>query len=227
MDDGLVDHIAATTHAPEEVVMEMIDSGIFEAITVSYHMLKREREAVMARAHEKGVAVVVMNPMGGGILGHESDVIRDLLPESALSSSALALKFVLDHPHVTCAICGFAKTSDVAENVAAAEAPALGQEQRQLIVERLAELDEKCAEFCTQCGYCMPCTQGVDIRGIFNLVNMARLFGLEDYARARYARMKPETKADICTECGECEEKCTNMLAIREELKRADALLGG
>ena len=95
MDEGLIDHIAATTHAPEDVVFDMIDSGLFETITVTYHLLDRAREAVMTRACEKGIGVVVMNPMGGGALGADSPVIRDFLPQSGLSSKALALKFVL------------------------------------------------------------------------------------------------------------------------------------
>jgi len=130
MDEGLVDHIAATTHAPEPVVLGMIDSGLFETITVTYHLLDRRRERVMARAHDKGVGVVVMNPMGGGVLGHPSRVIREFLPESQLSSQALSLKFVLDNPHVSCAISGLSKPSDVVENVQAAETAPLSAAQR-------------------------------------------------------------------------------------------------
>jgi len=225
MDEGLVDHIAATTHAPEPVVLGMIDSGLFETITVTYHLLDRRRERVMARAHDKGVGVVVMNPMGGGVLGHPSRVIREFLPESQLSSQALSLKFVLDNPHVSCAISGLSKPSDVVENVQAAETAPLSAAQRDRLAGGAADLEAEAKQFCTQCRYCVPCEQKVDIPGIFAMILRARLFGLGDWARTRYARMKPERRGDQCNQCGVCEEKCTNKLPIREELEKAHAFL--
>jgi predicted aldo/keto reductase-like oxidoreductase len=225
MDDGLIDHVGATTHAPEDVLIEMIDSGIFESMTFSYHLMKRGCEKAIAHAHEKGVGVVVMNPMGGGTFGWESRVIRELLPESALSSKQLALKFVTDNPNVTCAISGFTRMSDVEENVAAAKLPPLSDAERRSLAERVSVLEGEGRKLCTQCGYCMPCEQGVNIPAIFTLVNRARLFGWKESARESYARMDPSARADRCTECGECEEKCTNDVAIREELEKAHELL--
>ena len=225
MNEGMIDHVGATTHAPDEVVIEMIDSGIFEAITVSYHLMKRGCERVMEHAHKKDAAVVVMNPMGGGVLGCESRVIREFLPGSKLSSRQLALKFVMDNPNVTCAISGFSKMSDVEQNVAAAKLPPLTAEEREILIDKVGTLEEESKKFCTQCGYCMPCEEGVNISGIFGLVNRARLFGLQEWARESYAAMPNEARADHCTGCGDCEEKCTNNIAIREELEKAHALL--
>ena len=33
--------------------------------------------------------------------------------------------------------------------------------------------------------------------------------------------MKPETKADVCLECGACESKCPQGIHVIEDLKRA------
>ena len=51
------------------------------------------------------------------------------------------------------------------------------------------------------------------------------MFQLTEFALARYARMRDEAKADPCTVCGECVEKCTTRLDIPEELKQAHELL--
>ena len=128
----------------------------------------------MERAREKNVGVVAMNPIGGGSLGFPNAVIEDLAPKSGLSSAGLALRFVLDNPHVTCAISGFSQLSDVEENVAVAKASPLSSVQRKVICERLDELDSAGEKFCTQCKYCMPCEQGVNIPFIFSLVNKTR-----------------------------------------------------
>jgi uncharacterized protein len=225
MDEGLVRHIAVTTHAPLELMHRMIDDGIFEAITVSFHLLNREVDEVMAHAHEKNMGVVVMNPFGGGTLAAESPIIRGFVPELGYSTKTLALRFVLDHPHVTTAICGFERLSDVEENIASSALPPLTPDQRARLAAGIAGIEPEAKKFCTQCGYCMPCDQGVLIKNLFAHVNNARLFGLIESARRRYADWKPEWKADRCTQCGKCEEKCTNKLAIREELEKAHELL--
>jgi len=225
MDEGLVDHMAATTHAPEAVVLEMIDSGLFETLTVTYHLLDRERERVMDRGAERGVGIVVMNPLAGGSLGFRSETIRNFLPDRGMNSTQLALRFAMDHPAVSCVISGFSRLSDVEENAATWAMEPLSAEERARLARRAAELEGEGQQFCTQCGYCMPCQNGVNIKGIFNLLTKARLFGLEDWARARYAAMKAEVRADQCILCGECEPKCTNSLAIQEELQNAHRVL--
>lgn len=227
MDEGLVDHIAATTHAPLDVIHEIIDCGIFETLTVSYHLLNHEQEPILAHAHKAGLGTIVMNPLAGGALGQPSDVVCDLLPGSSLPCWALALRFIYDHPHITTAISGFERISDVEQGVALAEAPPLTPEQRAELVERAAGLYEAGRKFCTECEYCMPCEQGIPIRWIFQMATHARLFGLLEHSRRRYARLKPEQRADQCTQCGICETKCPNNLLIREELAKAHELLSG
>jgi uncharacterized protein len=225
MKAGLVRHIAVTTHAPLPVMHEIIDCGIFEAVTVSYHLLYRELEEVMAHAQRADMGVIVMNPMGGGTLGADSAVIRGFLPEFAGDSRTLALKFVLDNPDVTTAICGFERISDIEQNIAAAGLPPLTAEQRGRLAAGVAALEPERKRFCTQCGYCMPCPEGVLIKNIFSHAANARLFGLLESAQMRYRNWKPEWKADRCTKCGVCEEKCTNKLSIRDELQSAHELL--
>jgi len=225
MKEGLVRHIAATAHAPDEVVTDMIDGGLFETITISYNLLNRGREAVMAHAFEKGVGIVAMNPIAGGLLGCHSPALDGILPDFPLSTTQLSLKFVIEHPHISCAISGFSKMSDVEENVEAALAPPLTGEDRKALVDGLVRIQQESKEFCTQCGYCMPCEQGVEIRRIFDMVNKYLILGLEDWARAAYANLRPEQRADACTGCGACTPKCTNKLDIPAELRAAHALL--
>jgi predicted aldo/keto reductase-like oxidoreductase len=225
MEEGLVRHIGATTHAPREIMLQAIDSGLFESMTFSYFLLNRELEDVLEHAHRQDVGVVIMNPVGGGMLTVTSDVIQAILPEVDLSTAGTALRFVLDNPHVTTAICGFERASDVDENVRVAGSPGLTAEQRARLVAGVSKLEEQGRRVCTQCGYCMPCEQGVLIKDILKLANNARLFGLLEASRARYRNFKPEQRADACTQCGACEEKCTNNTPIREELAKAHQLL--
>jgi predicted aldo/keto reductase-like oxidoreductase len=176
---------------------------------------------MMKRACEKGMGVVVMNPLGGGVLGWDSSVIRDFLPGSSLTSAELALKFVLDSPYVTCAISGFSNISNVEENAATARATALTPDEYKVMHEKAAELAAKTRKLCSSCRYCMPCEQGVMIPNILTMRSYGELYGLWDWARKSYNEMKPENRADKCTRCGQCEEKCANKIAVADELARA------
>ena len=74
-------------------------------------------------------------------------------------------------------------------------------------------------QFCTACGYCMPCPHGVDIPENFRIYNHDQVYGLRDWARQQYARLDPAKQASACTECGECEPKCPNQIPIRKQLQ--------
>ncbi len=82
--------------------------------------------------------------------------------------------------------------------------------------------EQKIKVNCTQCNYCMPCPQGVYIRGIFNFYNDAFLFNKKEEALSFHARMK-KAKADVssCIECGRCERLCPQHLPVIKLLKEA------
>jgi len=59
-----------------------------------------------------------------------------------------------------------------------------------------------------------------------SLYNLGRVYGLWDVARKRYARAVARGRsANLCEECGKCEEKCPQKLPIREQLKEAHTAL--
>ncbi len=89
---------------------------------------------------------------------------------------------------------------------------------------RLAEL------YCTGCGYCMPCPNGVNIPENFRLMNLHRVYGLTQVARQRYKRFgvdEPNNlNAGACVECGTCEPKCPQKIPVIEQLKETQRALG-
>ena len=90
--------------------------------------------------------------------------------------------------------------------------------------EKLAQL------YCTGCGYCMPCPQGVNIPARFEAMNTFKVYGLEEQARGAYRSIrrdeqKVEGKGE-CTACRECEKKCPQKIAIVAQLEETNAALG-
>ena len=229
-DEGLFTYLSFSFHDTPENLVKLVDTGEFTSVTCQYNLLDRANEPGIARAHEQGMGVVIMGPVGGGRLGAPTPGIRDLLPAGSVSSAEIALRFVLSNPHVSCAISGMENIRMVVENCAtASRAEPLSEEERAQILAALEEKKKLADLYCTGCGYCMPCPHGVDIPGNFELMNTYRLYGLLEHAQSGYRDedlAKNKAQAAYCEECGECEPKCPQKISIIAQLKETDAALG-
>ena len=228
-EEGLVKHLGFSFHDDPKRMVDIIDAAPdFEVVTCQYNLLDRANEESMAYAHEKGLGVVVMGPVAGGRLGFPSEQIQGLLTGTK-SSPEVALRFVLSNPNVTVALSGMNTVEMVEENAATAsrEEP-LSAGERQRILEMLEENRRLADLYCTGCGYCMPCPNGVNIPECFRLMNLHRVYGLTETARQRYRSFGEEgnLNAGACVECGQCEPKCPQKIPIIEQLKESHRALG-
>jgi predicted aldo/keto reductase-like oxidoreductase len=231
-DAGLIRHICFSFHDRAEVMPRIVDTGVFAMVLCQYNLLDRSNQSAMAYARERGLGVVAMGPIGGGRLGGPSRTIRAMLPGRPVSSPELALRFVLANPLISCALSGMGSRQMVDENVeVASRTDTLSSEELDQI-ERAAREQARLAElYCTDCGYCMPCTSEVNIPLNFRLMNLHRIYDVTPYARAEYGKIgtqpwMPGKRADQCTQCGECEAKCPQKIPIREQLEETARALG-
>jgi predicted aldo/keto reductase-like oxidoreductase len=231
-EEGLVKHLAFSFHDDPKRMIDIINAADdFESVTCQYNLLDRSNEESIAYAHEKGLGVVIMGPVGGGRLGFPSEQLMRMVPGGVKSTPEIALRFVLANPNVTVALSGMNSVAMVEENVATAsrEEP-LSEEERGRVLEALAENRRLAELYCTGCGYCMPCPNGVNIPENFRLMNLHRVYGLTQVARQRYARFGPKDpnnlNAGACVECGTCEPKCPQKIPIIEQLKETHRELG-
>ena len=225
-EQGLVKHIACSFHDNNAGLKRILEEGYVSVITLQYNMLDRQLEKGIAYAHEKGVGIVVMGPVGGGRLGVESEVLGSMVP-AVQRVPELALRFVLSNPHVAVALSGMSTLQQVEENVATAgDAVTLSAEDKRAIEEHLGRLKGMSDLYCTGCNYCKPCPRNVDIPGVLAKYNLGRVWGLWAMAQQQYGGMvKKGSGADQCGQCAECEAKCPQHLHICEELKKAHEAL--
>lgn len=95
---------------------KLIDTAEFEGLTLQYNLLDRTYEDVIIHAHEAGMGIIVMGPVGGGRLGAPNKEIQDMLKIPAKTSAELALKFVFANQNITSAISGMGTMEQVEEN---------------------------------------------------------------------------------------------------------------
>jgi predicted aldo/keto reductase-like oxidoreductase len=227
-EQGLIKHICNSFHDTNANLIKLIETGYTEVITLQYNILDRALEEGIALAHERGIGIVVMGPVGGGRLGASSEILEQVLP-GIKRVPELALRFVLSNPHVSLALSGMSTMQQVEENIATtSDEITLTDEEKAAIDAHLQRLKGMADLYCTGCGYCLPCPNEVNIPRIFRAYNEARVYGLWQAATSAYDKWggpNPGKRADACVECGECEEKCPQHIPIREQLKEAHEAL--
>lgn len=239
--EGLIRHLAFSSHDTPDNVIRLIETGEFEGVTLQYNLLDRRMERPIHVAHERGLGTVIMGPVGGGRLSlWNPQQVRDLMPASVTSTPDLAIRWVLANPDVSVALSGMNTMAMIEENAASAGRPEpLTADELQAVETMMERLHDLARLYCTGCGYCMPCPNGVEIPGNFLLMNYYRVYGIKDYAAQQYAKLlKGEDvwlqnqrivgkAASACVQCGECEPKCPQNIPIIEQLEEVDDTLGG
>ena len=93
-------------------------------------------------------------------------------------------------------------------------------QQRKDLEEAMGKISSTGMGFCTACKYCMPCPEGINIPLMMKMVYHDRLLQMSDMAAGLYRRrVNSDNSPSRCTQCGQCEEKCTQHLKITEELE--------
>lgn len=177
-------------------------------------------------ASSKGMAVVIMEPLKGGKLAKLPDRVMDILNRNGKGWSAAewSLRWLGNFPQVSVILSGMSSLEQVRENVKIADylaQNALTKEDLELIEEVRKTLQSFAVINCTECGYCMPCPNGVDIPANFRLYNEAVMFENIQDAKGTYKWFESQKiSASFCVECGQCLSKCPQKLEIPSLLKR-------
>ncbi len=180
-------------------------------------------------AADKGLAVVITEPLKGGRLTKEPPESVARVWASASQKRTLAewgLRWVWNHPEVATVVCDMSSMEQVAENVALADSaePDSLTIQEQVLISRVRDAYRKLRPIpCTSCRGCMPCPQDIDVPRIFELYNDAIMYGDIETPRSLY-RLEQHNVAS-CTECGVCVNACGREIAIVDWLKTVHQLL--
>lgn len=231
---GRIKYIGFSFHDELEVFKGIIDSYDWDFCQIQLNYIDRDYQAGeegLRYAYEKGISVVIMEPIKGGKLSNPSDEIQSIwdLSDVKRTPSEWALRWVLNHEEVSVLLSGMTTLDQVKENiktVSDARANSLSKEEMQLI-DRVTDIyNEKIKVGCTGCEYCLPCEQDVRIPDIFQIYNDLHVFGTEENSKRIYRSfIEKEVDASRCIECGKCESACPQNIEIREYLKEAHKAL--
>ncbi len=202
---GKIGHIGITLHSAD-LFKRAIEFDWVETVMFPYNIVETQGEDLIRACARRNIGFIAMKPLAGG----------------AIENATLALRFIAANEAVSVVIPGMADPKEIDENLKAVE------DTRPLTPEELAEMDQLRSSlgthFCRRCNYCAPCAAGIPISVVFLLEGYLSRYGLEDWARQRYAGL-PQ-KASACIECGVCESRCPYELPIREMMRSAARKFG-
>ena len=200
---GKIAHIGLTCHSTA-VFERALELDFVESVMFPYNIVETQGKELVEKCREKGKAFIAMKPLAGG----------------AIEDGTAAMRYLLTDPCVTVIIPGMYLESEIEENASLDSSPLTPDEE-----ERIAKIRSTLTgNFCRRCNYCAPCTVGIQIPSVFLFEGYLERYGLEEWARGRYAGLA--VKASACIKCGACETRCPYELPIRDMLERAAKAFG-
>ena len=234
---GAIRNIGFSYHGNSDGFLKILNDYDWDICQIQYNYFDEFSQAGVAglkAAAEKGIPVVIMEPLRGGKL-------VNMLPESAKkvmddsgrdrTPAEWSFRWLYNQPEVTVVLSGMNSLEMIRENCRTASDAEAGHftktdfDTLALVTEKIRE-NEKVG--CTGCRYCMPCPKGVDIPGTFRCYNAMFIEG-KSQGRLEYGQTVALTKdsafASQCVGCGKCEKHCPQEIPIRKMLKEADKAL--
>ncbi|MDC7221100.1 MAG: aldo/keto reductase [Spirochaetales bacterium] len=237
IDKGKIRHKACSFHGPYDHFQKVLNGHDWEMIQIQLNILDENNQAGLQGLKDgaaKGIPAVIMEPLRGGALTRfVPPPVRKLMKWSPRSWSLVewAFRYLADKPEVKVVLSGTNELSQLKENIRIFSEAVPGHftdEDRAFIIELQEAYREAFAVPCTECGYCLPCPEGVAIPEIFAHYNRKKLTKhWIDGLLYQRNNIQSSTDASRCVECGRCEERCPQNIDIMAKLKEAHKKLGG
>lgn len=197
---GKVRFVGITGHMPS-VQAVALRSGRLDTVMTTTNYIDRyvygTESGLHPFARQMGAGVFVLKPTAHG----------------EIADRELAYRYVLSED-VDCVLPPREREEFLLALKLAERFRPLSAEERGELLVGAPELQGRCR----QCGFCLPCPEGLDVPLLLRLAGWFERFAqTREIARSTYSRLA--VSADQCTECRLCEERCPFGIPIVEHLE--------
>lgn len=221
---GQIRHLGFSFHDNVEALEYIIDRYSWDFVQLQINYLDWERQEagqMYEICRERGIPVIVMEPVRGGALATLSEDALNTLKaaDAAVSAASWAIRYVASLPGVMTVLSGMSTMEQVIDNVHTIENFKLLEADEYQVIEKAKDMFLKNTTIpCTACRYCMDCPAGVDIPKMFAVYND---FKIGKWAPGFLEQYKAigNASAEACIACGVCMEHCPQSIAIPDQME--------
>ncbi len=241
-DESLVKYTGFSFHGELELFFEIIDTYVWDLTQIQFNFMDVNNEAGfegIRYAKNNGIGVVAMKPLLGGCLTNNipSD-IQEIwnLADDIKTPAEWCLNFIWDYEEIDIVLSGMSTLDQVKENISFANKAlpdCMTSNDKDIIKEVRFAYRNHINVNCDKCGYCMPCSEGVDIPKNFEILNNMYMFSNNEddelfnikIAKNQYDFiLTPKQRASNCNACGYCEKLCPNFINIVDKLSELEEI---
>ena len=233
---GKIKHIGFSFHDSYEFFEEVLDDYPWEFCQIQLNYMDKNIQAGikgLKLAAEKGIGVIIMEPLKGGRLTSAIPPAVQKLWDSAetkRSPAEWAFKWLAEMPEVTLILSGMSSMKQLEENIriiTSDDLTILTDEEKKLINKVSDEYNRLIKYSCTGCEYCLPCPQKLNIPDLLEYYNEWNTYGQNPSTKMEYIDWVAKGRhASDCIGCRKCEKKCPQNLPIVQALKEASEAFG-
>ena len=229
---GKIRAIGFSFHAEHELFREIIDAYPWDICLMQLNILDRDHQAGvrgLEYAGQKGIPVVIMEPLKGGLLGGEPpQEVINLLDSYHEKRSLVewSFRWLYNRKEIKVVLSGVSSMDQLKDNIrifSEAETDVLSPSDEELLIKVKDIYGRKVRVGCTGCGYCMPCPRNVNIPEIFKVYNDSALSPWTEFGRVFYDLVAVSNGRDAskCINCRLCEKRCPQGIPIASRLREA------
>ena len=223
--EGKIKYFGFSFHGTPEILKDVVNDYDWDFAQLQVNYLDWD----VVKAHEqynivqeKGIPVIVMEPLRGGGLVNLSEKAMAKLKESYPKSTPaeFGLRWAASQNNVITVLSGMSNLQQMKDNIATFENFQLMNDDEIKTADEIAKIIQSQGEInCTACKYCMEvCPKGINIPAIFSLYNQYKVTKSAFHLKIYYETLSETEKADKCIKCGLCTKNCPQNLQIPELL---------
>lgn len=235
---GAIQQIGFSYHGNQNDFLELLDVYDWDFCQIQYNYIDENNQAGITglkRAAEKGLPVIIMEPLLGGKLANNlpSEAIEIFKKSDPnFTPAAWAFRWIYNQPEVSVVLSGMNAEAQLDDNIhtAADAEPFMLSEQQLAVYDKVRVVFQASHKVpCTGCNYCMPCPQNTNIPACFNAYNTSYSIGfgtgIQLYMMGTGLLSSKAGNASRCVGCGKCEKHCPQNIEIRKSLKAVEKRL--